>query len=223
MNIDAIREDVEALLGEDRGGHGIDHVDRVVKLAGAFADIEGADKRVVLLAALLHDVDDYKIFGEDAARDLSNARAILEKYRVDITVTEKVVAIIRTIGYNKYLDGVRPTTLEGMIVSDADMCDAIGAVGILRTHAYALSKGNEFFDKTLDPEIAATDSSSYKAMKKSHSVQHFFDKLLKIPSIMMTNAGKKEGKRRQAIMVSFLEELFKEEDSAIWKNHLQSL
>ena len=223
MNIDAMREDVVALLGEDKGGHGIDHVDRVVKLAGAFADSEHADKRVVLLAALLHDVDDYKIFGKDAARDLSNARAILGKYHIDTTVAEKVVAIIRTIGYNKYLDGVRPTTLEGMIVSDADMCDAIGAVGILRTHAYALSKGNEFFDKTLDPEIAVADSSDYKALKKSHSVQHFFDKLLKIASIMMTDAGKKEGEQRQAIMVSFLEELFKEEGSAIWKSHLQSL
>ena len=223
MNIDAMRGDVEIMLGEDKGGHGIDHVDRVVKLAGAFADSERADKQVVLLAALLHDVDDYKIFGEDAARDLSNARAILEKYHIDTAVTEKVVAIIRTIGYNKYLDGVRPTTLEGMIVSDADMCDAIGAVGILRTHAYALSKGNEFFDKTLDPETAVADSSKYKALKKSHSVQHFFDKLLKIPSIMMTDAGKKEGEQRQAIMVSFLEELFKEEGSVVWETHLRSL
>lgn len=223
INIVAIREDIELLLGKDKGGHGIDHVDRVVRLAGAFADKEGADRQTVLLAALLHDVDDYKIFGEDAASDLSNAQVILEKYSIGADVTEKVLDIIRNIGYNKYLDGIRPSTLEGMIVSDADMCDAIGAVGILRTHAYALSKGNEFFDKTLDPEVATTNSSQYKAVKKSHSVQHFFDKLLKIPSILMTDAGRKEGEQRQAIMVRFLDELFDEEDASVWKARLRSL
>lgn len=86
-----------------------------------------------------------------------------------------------------------------------------------------MSKGNEFFDKTINPETAVADSSKYKALKKSHSVQHFFDKLLKIPSIMMTDAGKKEGEQRQAIMVSFLEELFKEEGSVVWETHLRSL
>lgn len=221
--IAAIRKDVEVLLGKDKGGHGIDHVDRVVRLAEIFADKEGADKQTVLLAALLHDVDDYKFFGEDAASSLSNAQVILEKYRINDDVTEKVLDIIRNMGYNKYLDGIRPSTLEGMIVSDADMCDAIGAVGILRTHAYALSKGNEFFDKTLEPEVATTDSGDYKSTKKSHSVQHFFDKLLKIQAILMTDAGKKEGEQRQAVMISFLSELFDEEDSSIWKAHLQSL
>lgn len=194
----------------------------MVRLAVAFADKEGADRQTVLLAALLHDVDDYKIFGEDAASNLSNARTILEKYHIVDVIADNVLDIIRTIGYNKYLDGVRPSTLEGMIVSDADMCDAIGAVGILRTHAYALSKGNEFFDRTLNPKTAITESDHYKAAKKSHSVQHFFDKLLKIPSILMTDAGKREGEQRQAIMVSFLDELFDEEASSVWKAHLQS-
>ena len=109
-----------------------------------------------------------------------------------------------------------------MIVSDADMCDAIGAIGILRTHAYALSKGNEFFDKSLAPQDESVSAADYRAAKKSHSAQHFFDKLLKIPGILMTESGKKEGKRRKAIMSDLLEQLFAEEDAEDWQNYLRT-
>ena len=114
---------------------------------------------------------------------------------------------------------IRPDTLEGKIVSDADMCDAIGSMGILRTHTYTLSKGNEFFDKTLSPE-ELVDVEAYKLDKKSHSVQHFFDKLLKIPSILMTEAGQNEGTKRQLIMIDFLRELFREENATEWLRYL---
>ena len=65
IDISAIHQDVKELLGNDKSGHGIDHVDRVLKLAMAFAENERADREVVTLATLLHDVDDYKIFGEN--------------------------------------------------------------------------------------------------------------------------------------------------------------
>lgn len=65
----------------------------------------------------------------------------------DSHIKDQILEIISTMGYNKYLEGTRPLTLEGQIVSDADMCDAIGAMGILRTHAYNLSKGGVFLIK----------------------------------------------------------------------------
>ena len=220
MKISSITDDVNDLLAKDSSGHGMEHVERVLKLAVNFAESEGADKEIVTLAALLHDVDDYKLFGKANADGLINATALLDKHGVLPETKEAVLDIVRSMGYNKYLEGMRPKSLEGMIVSDADMCDAIGAIGIIRTHAYAVSKGNEFFDKTLAPEDESMSADQYRAKKKSHSVQHFFDKLLKIPSILMTEAGRQEGRKRQAIMVEFLEELFHEEDAADWQDHL---
>ncbi|OGL24030.1 hypothetical protein A2791_03975 [Candidatus Saccharibacteria bacterium RIFCSPHIGHO2_01_FULL_46_30] len=220
IDISAIHKDVKELLGKDKSGHGMDHVDRVLKLAMTFAENERADKEIVTLATLLHDVDDYKIFGEEHAKKLLNANTILDKYNVADKTKSKVLNIIRSMGYNKYIEGVRPSTLEGMIVSDADMCDAIGSIGILRTHAYALSKGNVFFDKDVQPETELVDVTEYKTARKSHSVQHFFDKLLRIPAILMTDSGRREGEKRKMIMVSFLRELFQEEDSQEWQKYL---
>ena len=222
INISAIYQDVKELLGGDKSGHGMDHVDRVLKLAVTFAENERADKEIVTLATLLHDVDDYKIFDEEHAKNLLNANTILDKYNVADKTKSKVLNIIRSMGYNKYIEGVRPGTLEGMIVSDADMCDAIGSIGILRTHAYALSKGNVFFDKDVQPENESINAAEYKTSKNSHSVQHFFDKLLRIPAILMTDSGRSEGEKRKMIMVSFLRELFQEEDSQEWWKYLNA-
>lgn len=217
-----IHQDVKELLGKDKSGHGMDHVDRVLKLAMTFAENERADKEIVTLATLLHDVDDYKIFGEEHAKKLLNANTILDKYNIADKTKSNVLNIIRSMGYNKYIEGVRPSTLEGMIVSDADMCDAIGSIGILRTHAYALSKGNVFFDKDVQPETELVDGTEYKTAKESHSVQHFFDKLLRIPAILMTDSGRREGEKRKMIMVSFLRELFQEENSQEWRTYLDA-
>ncbi len=216
-----INRDVSELLAQDISGHGMQHVERVVQLALAFAKQEGADVTVVTLAALLHDVDDYKIFGQDYADNLTNANAILAKYNVGDSIKNHVLEIIKTMGYNKYLQGVRPATLEGLVVSDADMCDAIGATGILRTHAFALSRGAEFFDKTITPISADLSADQYRTQQKTHSVQHFFDKLLKIPSILATDAGKSVGSERRLIMTRFLREIFVEEGATDWLRYLE--
>ena len=222
MHMENIEQAVKQLLKTD-DGHGFDHVERVTEMALAFAKQENADLEVVELASLLHDVDDYKLFGEENAKNLTNARKILAENNIDADVQAKVLDIIATMGYSKYLEGVRPTSLEGQIVSDADMCDAIGAQGILRTHAYNLSKGNAFFDKTMPPLSEEKTATQYKDAKTSHSAQHFFDKLLIINSILLTNAGKAEGSKRQKIMVDFLSELFREENAQEWQEHLDNL
>ena len=215
-----IAKAVKKLLGTDTSGHGFDHVERVRRMASQFAVAEKADENIVDLAALLHDVDDYKLFGEDNAKNLTNAHRILDEAQIDAMTQQRVLDIISTMGYSKYLNGIRPLTIEGQIVSDADMCDAIGANGILRTYAYNVSKGGLFFDSTLTPQLLTASAAIYHDSKITHIVQHFFDKLLKITSILMTDSGKTEGQKRQAIMLDFLCELFREEGADKWQKYI---
>jgi uncharacterized protein len=208
------------LLDKNNDGHGFDHIERVCFLAKKFAKTEHANQDTVILACLLHDVDDYKLFGEESAKNLSNAKKILHNFNVDHEKQLAVIEIIKTMGYGKYLSGIRPNTVEGKVVSDADMCDAIGAEGILRAHAYNLSKGSPFFDKTIPPNDVKLSAQEYITATPNHAIQHFFDKLLKIPSIMMTKSGQKEAKKRQKTMIDFLVEFFREENSSEWLKYL---
>lgn len=67
--IEKVREQVEELLNNDNSGHGMDHINRVLALSLKFAEKESANKTIVSLVALLHDVDDYRLFGSENVKN----------------------------------------------------------------------------------------------------------------------------------------------------------
>ena len=219
--IEKVRKQVCKLLDKDNSGHGMEHIERVSKMSLRFAEAEKADKETVALIALLHDVDDYKLFGAESADNLTNAKTILEQCSINDNIQEQVLNAIKTIGYSKRLKGITPITLEGMIVSDADMCDSIGSTGILRSYRYNLSHGNLFFDKNIYPTLNMS-SSDYMAKKEGTVVTHMFEKLLKLKDLMLTDCGKKEAIARHNIMVEFLCHFFEEENVPEWTEYLDN-
>lgn len=220
MNIEKIKELAYKLLENENSGHGSDHINRVFQLSLKFAKQENANEEIVALVALLHDVDDYKIVGADNSLSLSNARAIMNKVGVSPNIVNKVASDIKSIGYSKRLKGIIPTTLEAKIVSNADMCDAIGANGILRAYRYSISKNQPFFDSKVYP-INDISFETYTT-HCSTSVCHMFEKLLKLKGMMLTNAGKNEATKRHQIIVDFLYQLFDEENALEWKEMLSN-
>ena len=80
--LEQVQEEVKFLMMGNNDGHGFDHVERVFRQALKFAKMEGADQEIVGLAALLHDVDDYKLVGDEAADKLLNAKRIMAKCKV---------------------------------------------------------------------------------------------------------------------------------------------
>lgn len=218
--IEEIKNEVYKLLCKDNSGHGMDHVNRVYNLSVKFAKKEKADILVTSLIALLHEVDDYKLFGEESAKNLTNAKMIMRKVGVDDEIQNKVVESIRRIGYKKYLSGVRPESLEGMIVSDADMCDGLGVTGILRTYEYQKAHDRPFFDRKVFPE-SSVNVGNYKLCDDS-AVCHCFDKLLRLKNLMMTEAGREEASSRHEIVVAILYHLFDEENAPEWKEYLDN-
>ena len=208
--LNEVRISVAERLSDDDSGHDMSHIDRVYALTDRFSIQEGlsyVDTQIAGLAALLHDVDDYKLVGRDKALKLEN------------------VSIIRTMGYSKFLNGIRPDTLPGMIVSDADMCDAIGSSGIVRCLTYAVSsKGSGvIFDPTVWP-ISNISAEQYNNSGSTHTtdsfVNHFFEKLLNIKGLMMTEAGRIEAQNRDAVMVEFLRHFFEEQGEQRWITYL---
>ena len=216
-----IKEEVFKLLCDDKSGHGIDHIERVLNLSLKFASKEGANKEITSLIALLHDVDDYKLFGIRNSEDLTNARRIMTDYNINSDMQNIIIPELNRIGYSKRLQGLEPTTLEGKIVSDADMCDGLGATGILRTHAFSLKTNRLFFDRKSFP-IEDIDAETYMKNYSSSGVCHMFEKILKLKDLMLTDSGKEEAINRYKIVVDFLYNLFQEENATEWIEYLDN-
>ena len=219
--INEVKKQVYDLLNSDNSGHGFDHIDRVLKLSLDFAEKEKANKEVVTLIALLHDVDDYKLFGAEHAKNLTNAKNIMNKANVPVEIQAQVLSSLECIGYSKLLKGFRPLSIEGKIVSDADMCDALGINGILRVYKYSMKNGKPFFDKDIFP-IENISANKYAGRCADSSVCHIFEKILKLKDLMMTESGKKEAQERHQIVVDVLYHLFEEENAPEWTEYLNN-
>ncbi len=218
--IEKVKKKVSELLHKDNSGHGMDHINRVLNLSLKFAKAEDADEDIVALISLLHDVDDYKLFGMENANNLTNAKKIMSDCHVDKNTQEQVCLALKNIGYSKRLKGCCPTTIEGRIVSDADMCDVLGANGILRVCMYHQKNNSPFFDKNIFP-IEDITAEKYKKCADS-GVCHIFEKLLRLKDLMLTKSGKEEAKSRNQITIDFLYHLFEEENVSEWIEYLNS-
>ena len=218
--IEQVKRKVNELLNKDNSGHGMEHINRVLNLSLKFAKKENGNQIIVSLIALLHDVDDYKLFGMDNAENLTNAKRIMRECNVDKNIQEQVCFALNNIGYSKRLKGCIPTTLEGKIVSDADMCDALGANGIIRVYTYSMKNGKPFFNKDIFP-IEDMTAEKYTSRCADSSVCHLFEKILKLKDLMLTESGKEEAKNRHQIIVDFLYHLFDEENVPEWTDYLK--
>ena len=221
--IEYIKKSVSELLGQHSDGHDDKHILRVYKTAMDFCrEIPEANCDLVAAAALLHDCDDYKLFGEESARLLTNTRRILSGSGFDTDFINKCLEIVQTIGYSKRLNGIIPNSIEGKIVSDADMADATGLIGVIRCMEYRAhrSQGKEpFFDAAYLP--IEMDAKKYKQITYCPIVNHFFDKLFHLRDMALTEPGRQCLSKRHQILFDFLNTYFDEVDAPkIWKDLL---
>ncbi|MGZ6390102.1 MAG: HD domain-containing protein [Ktedonobacterales bacterium] len=199
---DFVRQELSA----DSSGHDWWHIQRVVNLAQVIAREEGADPYVCELAALLHDIADYKIAGDEES-GLRRVGEWLEAQEVDVAVAGHVMEIIGTMSFG---GGNRPpmATLEGRVVQDADRLDAIGAIGIARAFAFGGSRGRALYD----PDEAPQQYTSTKAYHTSGSstINHFHEKLLLLRDRMNTMYARRLAEQRHRYMETFLDEFARE-------------
>src|SRR5438093_3241205 len=123
-------EHVRGLLSGEGSGHDWFHVERVRNVAINIAREEDADSFVVELAALLHDVADWKFAGGDHDAGPEAARKWLASLEVGQPVIDHVASVIAGLSFKGAGVETPMSTIEGRCVQDADRLDAIGAIGI---------------------------------------------------------------------------------------------
>ena len=168
-------EFVKDKLKGDSSGHDWWHIYRVLTLSKRIQKIEGGNLFVIELAALLHDVADWK-FNTNENEGIEVVSNWLKSQHVDSTAIMDVLHIIQNISYKGESEKNKMISIEGLIVQDADRIDAMGAIGIARTFAFGGYKGNEMHNPTIKP-IAQMKFDQYKKSNGT-TINHFYEKLL---------------------------------------------
>lgn len=206
--IEAIRNYAKEKLGDDRSGHDFYHVERVAKIAAKLAEQEGvSDTLIIETASYLHDVIDDKIVA-DVDTEKESLKKFLKELDFSADNKQEVFEIIENISFSREIEkGKADLTIAGQIVQDADRIDALGAIGILRTAYYGGHTQSPLYDPNIQPQEF---KSKQDYRKKSTVINHFYEKLFKLPATMNTQAGKMEAQRRKAFMENFLETFYAE-------------
>ncbi len=200
-------EYIKQEFSDDSSGHDWWHIYRVWKNAITICEHEQGDSFIVQLAALLHDLDDWK-FNDSEDETPLRAKAWLDSFNLDSSITDKVCSIITHISYKGAGVENKMDSLEGFIVQDADRLDAIGAIGIARAFAYGGYKNRRLYDPDSPPQMHQT----FEQYKKSNSstINHFYEKLLLLKDMMNTNTAKRIAERRHEVMVQYLSQFMDE-------------
>lgn len=225
--LNAARSHVQELMKNNDPSHDWHHVERVYKNALHLYETEKAsndglelDLLVIQLAALFHDVVDFKYehsksksLDEIAHERLSD---FFNKFQSVCTneQKEKIIYIIMNISWRKELEAGNKQiiTHELRIVRDADRLDAIGAVGVARCMAFSAAKMRPFFIEELKPihEMTAEEYNRQTIKNQSTAINHFYEKLLLIKDKMQTETGKNLAKQRHDFMQLYLNQFDRE-------------
>jgi len=195
-------------MADDASGHDWWHIERVRRNALALAYAERADVVVCELAALLHDVADWKFHGGDDTAGPRAAREWLESQDTSPELVETVCDIIARVSFQGAGVATAMPTLEGRCVQDADRLDALGATGIARAFAFGGAFGRAMFDPEHPPELHA-DFAAYKS-KSGPTINHFYEKLLLLKDRMQTETGRRLAQERHQYMEQFLAQFYRE-------------
>ena len=195
-------------MSHESTGHDWFHVERVVKIAKQIAKKEtDTDIFVIELAALLHDIADWKVRNANKSED-KVLEEVTQRLKFPNEVKEKILEIVPNMSYSKNLDGRKKLSREGEIVQDADRLDALGAIGIARAFAYGGKKNREIYNPLVTPKNFKS-TNSYR-IANGTTINHFYEKLFLLKDLMNTETAKKIASKREKFMKKFLEEFYKE-------------
>lgn len=206
--IDYVVSELKREFADESTGHDWFHIERVWKNAKQIAAAEGGDLFVIELAALLHDIADHKFVEDADAEAKRRIQAMLGGVEVDQPTIDRVVDIVLKSSFKGGIGENPMKQLEGLIIQDADRLDAIGAIGIARTFAFGGKFGNLLYHPDIPP--ATFKNAEEYRKNRTHTINHFYEKLLLLKDKMNTPTGRKMAEQRHQYMQEFLNQFYNE-------------
>jgi len=160
------------------------HVRQIRPIAQELAEKEGADKEVVDVAVLFHDVGKTVKGKGHHIRSEKTAREFLEKEGLDKDFVEKVCDAIRRHSA-PWGGDKKPETIEDEVVFDADMIQQLGPFGI------------------------AKHFEDYKELPFIEMTEKIKTTLQRAASLVITESGKEISKEKVKYVEEFIDEVLK--------------
>lgn len=168
--------------------HGFEHLDRVAAYALALQRTYGGDRDAILAAALLHDLGrgDPTLRGPASAQEsVRRAGPLLASVGFP---PEKTALVLNAIAEHDQ-PALRPSSIEGRILKDADFLAGFGAQGIVRSAFWTAESGGtqaDFTDRLERKMLERLKSlefaqSRHFAQREYLYVRHFLDRLRQPP------------------------------------------
>ena len=196
---------IKQKMNGEQTGHDWYHIERVWKMSKKIQKTEGGDLPLIELAALLHDLGDYKFYGNNEKKGSLALKGMMDIIGIDEELQNTIAKIIDS---SQFIGDAtkKPETLEGQILQDADFLDSLGALGIARVFA----TGGAIRRVIHDPEIPVRQKISkfdyfYKKINGT-SRNYFTEKILKLPKLLNTKTAKVIAEKRIKFVVEFLAE-----------------
>jgi len=188
--------------------HDFAHIKRVYRLSVEIHKMEWKwDLEIIWISAFLHEILDEKFFKDNILNQKTKLKNIVDSLDLTLLQKEKIMYIVSNIWYWKSLSWAKiDKSIEFQIVEDADRIESLWAIGIARTFAYWGRKGIPLFDPTIKPNLILTKDEYWS--NKWTSVNHFYEKLLKLKDLMNTNSWKQIAEQRHKFMETFLEQFY---------------
>jgi len=178
----------EKLSNSNSGAHTFDHSMRVYTLSMQIGDKLPVSIRVLQAAALLHDVGRPRESETGISHSIISgemSKPLLQELTYTESEIEQILDAIRT---HRFSEGIKPNSLEGKILSDADKLDSMGAIGVYRAIAHGETRGRGM----------------------NGFLKHADEKLLKLKDLMYTEPGKLLAEKRHEVLQKFVDELREE-------------
>jgi uncharacterized protein len=206
--IQSIKDKIKSEFASEATGHDWHHIFRVYSNACFIQEKEGGDRLIVELAALLHDISDHKFNGGKLNEGGEIAFQLLIDHGCEVEIANKIKNIIDNVSYKGANVLENKLSIEGQIVQDADRLDALGAIGIARAFAFGGNRNRPIYEPSFTPTLH--NSFEEYANSKSHTINHFYEKLLLLRDRLHTDTAKIMGEERHKYMEQFLEQFYKE-------------
>ncbi|HLZ59555.1 MAG TPA: HD domain-containing protein [Ktedonosporobacter sp.] len=209
----SLAEEVLEREGCEDASHDYDHIVRVIALAETIQAKEGGDLPTIWAAVAFHDAgqererrhggDHAHISADMAADALSNTRF----------PQEAIPAVQQAIRDHRMTGGIRPHSLEGRILYDADKIDCLGAIGIGRLYCITGRYNQKIYSALPDEIVEPVDPLVVRKLRRrpDYSPSIEFQLLFgNLPERMTTESGQALARERYDYMAEFFARLRQE-------------